>query len=179
MKPLLWRRSRFGKFLRHMPRVKHIRGTWLHRRLGDRLFDPHLWHPTRQRFAAGLAVGAFFAMMPAPLQMVAAALIAYITRVNIPAAIVGTWISNPFTFPLCIYAQYRLGCFLIGSHPSDAPTHDLIATLKHAPVPFIVGVLPSATLLAIIVYPVTLLVWDFVTARLAAHHRRHHSVPQR
>lgn len=166
MKPHIWRRSRFGKYLRHMPRIKNIRGTWLHRRLGDRLFRAELWQPTRQRFAAGLAVGAFFALMPAPFQMLAAALIAFITRVNIPAAIAGTWISNPFTFPLCVYAQYRLGCFILGTGATDIPTHDIVALLKKAPVPFLVGAFPAAIILAIIVYPLTLVVWDIVTSRM-------------
>jgi uncharacterized protein (DUF2062 family) len=165
MKPMHWRRSRFGKYLRHMPRIKTIRGTWLHRRLGDRLFSPELWHPTRQRFAAGLAVGAFFAMMPAPFQMAAAAFIAYITRVNIPAAIVGTWISNPLTFAVCIYAQYRLGCLILGGGISEVPRQDILEVVKKAPVPFLVGVVPAALILAIVVYPLTLLAWDFVMAR--------------
>lgn len=171
MKPLYWRRSRFGKYLRHMPRVKHIRGTWLHRRLGDRLFHSELWHPTRRRFAAGFAVGAFFALMPAPFQMLAAGIAAYITRVNIPAAIAATWISNPFTFPLCVYAQYRIGCLILGLGHTQVPTHDIFELLKQAPVPFVVGVFPAAAILAVIVYPLTLLIWDFVTARIEARRK--------
>ena len=167
MKPIQWRRGRLGPYLRHMPRVKHIRGTWLHRRLGERLFDPHLWHPTRQRFAAGVAVGSFFALMPAPFQMLAAGLIAYITRVNIPAAIAATWISNPITFPICVYVQYWVGSLILGKGVSDIPTTDLIAVVKHAPVPFLVGAFPTAAALAIIVYPVTLFLWDRVHSHYA------------
>jgi len=168
MKPIHWRRTRFGRYLRHMPRAKHIRGTWLHRRLGDRLFDNELWHPTRQRFAAGMAVGAFFAMMPAPFQMLAAAMIAYFTRVNVPAAFAGTWISNPFTMAFCIYSQYWIGSLILGRSPTDVPTHDLMALIKAAPVPFFVGVIPVAMLLAAVVYPLTLVIWDWAHARLEA-----------
>ena len=168
MKPIHWRRSYLGKYLRHLPRVKHIRGTWLHRRLGDRLFHGELWHPTRRRFAGGMAVGAFFALMPAPFQMLAAGLIAYFTRVNVPAAIAATWISNPLTFAPFVYAQYRLGCLILGHGPSDVPTHDIIALLKQAPVPFLVGAFPAAAILSLIVYPLTLLLWDFFTARIQA-----------
>lgn len=154
-----------------MPRVKHIRGTWLHRRLGDKLFHPDLWHPSRRRFAAGFAVGAFFALMPAPFQMFAAALIAYITRVNVPAAIAATWISNPFTFPLCVYLQYRLGCLILGARISEVPTHDILELLKKAPVPFLVGAFPAAAILAIISYPFALWVWDFFNSRINARRR--------
>ncbi|MDX2079851.1 MAG: DUF2062 domain-containing protein [Terrimicrobiaceae bacterium] len=166
MRPIHWRRSRLGHYLRHLPRAKHIRGTWLHRRLGDRLLAPELWQPSRRRFAAGAAVGAFFALLPAPFQMLAAALIAYITRVNVPMAIAATWITNPFTFPFFIYIQYRIGCLILGRGPSEIPTHDLVETLKHAPLPFVVGVVPAAMIAAAIVYPLTLVIWDFVQRRL-------------
>lgn len=166
MKPTHWRRSWFGKYLRHMPRVKHVRGTWLHRRLGDRLFHGELWQPTRKRFAGGMAVGAFFAMIPAPGQTLGAGLIAYFTRVNLPAAVAATWISNPLTMPLCIYVQYRIGCLILGRGPTDVPTHDLWEMAQKAPIPFLVGVLPSAAILSLIVYPLSLLIWDVFCARV-------------
>lgn len=170
MKPIHWRRTKIGKYLRHMPRAKHIRGTWLHRRLGERLFAPELWHPTRQRFASGMAVGAFFALLPLPIQMLAAALMAYITRVNIPAAIAGTWISNPLTFPFCVYAQYRIGCLLTGRQAIGFSSHDALSMLAHAPMPFFVGIVPTALLLAIIVYPLTLLIWDLTSTGVKKTH---------
>jgi uncharacterized protein (DUF2062 family) len=172
MKPIHWRRTKLGKYLRHMPRAKHIRGTWLHRRLGERLFAPELWHPTRQRFAAGMAVGAFFALLPLPIQMLAAALMAYITRVNIPAAIAGTWISNPLTFPFCVYAQYRIGCLLTAREAIGFRSHDAFSMLSHAPMPFFVGIVPSALLLAIIVYPLTLLIWDLTATGVQKTHMK-------
>jgi hypothetical protein len=172
MKPIHWRRTKLGKYLRHLPRAKHIRGTWLHRRLGERLFAPELWHPTRQRFAAGMAVGAFFALLPLPIQMLAAALMAYITRVNIPAAIAGTWISNPLTFPLCVYAQYRIGCLLTAREAIGFRSHDAFSMLTHAPMPFFVGIVPTALLLAIIVYPLTLLIWDLTATGVQKTHMK-------
>ena len=170
MKPIQWRRSKLGKYLRHLPRAKHIRGTWLHRCMGDRLFDTELWHPNRQRFAAGMAIGAFFALLPLPIQMIAAGLMAYITRVNIPAAIAGTWISNPFTFPFCVYAQYRIGCLLTAREAIGFRSHDALAMLTHAPMPFFVGIVPTALLLAFIVYPLTLLIWDFSAKGIQKRH---------
>ena len=173
MKPMHWRRSRIGRYLRHLPRAKNIRGTWIHRFFGDRLFSPELWHPTRERFAAGMAVGAFFALMPPlPIQMVGAALAAYITRVNVPAAIAGTWISNPFTFPFCVYFQYRLGCFLTGRAPMHFKDPDLLASLSGAPMPFLVGIIPGGLLLAAATYPVTLILWEWTTRSIHAAKKR-------
>lgn len=115
-----------------------------------------------------MAVGAFFAMLPAPGQTIGAGLIAYFTRVNLPVAVAATWISNPLTMPLCIYVQYRLGSLILGHWQAEIPTHDLIELLKKAPIPFLVGVLPSAAILSLVVYPLTLLIWDIVNARMHA-----------
>jgi uncharacterized protein (DUF2062 family) len=161
MKPIHWRRTALGKYLRHLPRPKQFRGTWLHRCCGDRLLASELWTPTRQRFAAGLAVGAFFAMIPVPFQMLAAALIAYITRVNIPIAVAATWISNPFSYPVVIYAQYRLGCFILSREPIQLHGEHLLGEISKAPVPYFTGVFPSAAILALVLYPITLKVWDW------------------
>jgi len=124
-----------------------------------------------------MAVGAFFALIPSPGQTLGAALLAYFTRVNVPAAVAATWISNPLTMPFLIYAQYRLGCLLLGHGPTDVPTHDLWEMVQKAPIPFLVGVLPSAAILSMIVYPLSLVLWDFFTARIRARHAAHAPIP--
>jgi hypothetical protein len=169
MKPIHWRRTKIGRYLRHLPRAKHVRGTWIHRCFGDRLFASELWHPTRQGFALGMAVGAFFAMLPPlPIQMIGAALVAYVMRVNVPAALAGTWISNPFTTPFCVYLQYRLGCLLLGREPAEIHINHLLTTLEAAPVPYLVGILPIAVGTMVLTYPLTLVLWDWATPRIHA-----------
>jgi uncharacterized protein (DUF2062 family) len=173
MKPIQWRRTKLGKYLRHLPRRKHIKGTFVHRLFGDRLFESELWHPTRQRFASGMALGAFFALMPPlPFQMVGAGIIAFITRVNVPAALAGTWISNPFTTPFIVYLQYRLGCLMMGREPIHIAEGQLISSLASAPLPYMLGILPSATVLALVSYPLTLIFWDLIHSRLEAARKR-------
>jgi uncharacterized protein (DUF2062 family) len=114
MKPSQWRRTWAGKYLRHIPRVKQLRGTFLHRAFGDRLFDPRFWHWDRHGTALGLAIGAFFSVLPMPLQSLPAAFFAVVFRANLPAALVGCWITNPFTFPLFFYLQLKIGSVLLG-----------------------------------------------------------------
>jgi uncharacterized protein (DUF2062 family) len=173
MKPIHWRRTKLGKYLRHLPRRKHIKGTMVHRLFGDRLFDSELWHPTRQRFASGMALGAFFALMPPlPFQMLGAGIIAYITRVNVPAAMTGTWISNPFTTPFIVYLQYRLGCFMMGRDPIQIADGQLLSSLAAAPLPYMLGILPSAIILALISYPISLILWDGIFSRIEAAKKR-------
>ena len=173
MKPIPWRRTKLGTYLRHLPRRKHIKGTMVHRLFGDRLFDSELWHPTRQRFASGIALGAFFALMPPlPFQMLGAGIIAYITRVNVPAAMTGTWISNPFTTPFIVYLQYRLGCFMMGRDPIHIAEGQFLSSLAAAPLPYMLGILPSAIILALISYPISLIVWDGIFSRIEAAKKR-------
>jgi len=173
MKPIHWRRTKLGKYLRHLPRRKHIKGTMVHRLFGDRLFESELWHPTRQRFASGIALGAFFALMPPlPFQMLGAGIIAYITRVNVPAAMTGTWISNPFTTPFIIYLQYRLGCLMMGRDPIHIAEGQFLSSLAAAPLPYLLGILPSAIILALISYPISLILWDGIFSRIEAAKKR-------
>jgi uncharacterized protein len=166
VKPHQWRRSKAGPYLRLLPRIKHLKGSWLHRRFGERLFGPEMWQPERSRFAAGTAVGVFFAMMPLPLQMVSAGFLAVITRVNLPAAIVATWVSNPLTLPVILYGQYRLGAFLMGRPAGGPPSGGLAEMLAHAPLPVLAGACVSAVVASVVAYPLALAGWDFVTVRL-------------
>ncbi len=166
MKPRQWRRSSAGPYLRHLPRIKHMRGTWLHRKLGDRLFAREMWHPERGRFAFGCAIGVFCAMMPVPVQMVMAALLAFLLRVNIPVAVACTWVSNPVTTPLILFSQYQLGSFLIGGAEAEQPKEDMLALLAHAPWPLLVGALISGAILSLGAYPLALAGWDWLSARL-------------
>ena len=133
MKPHQWRRSAAGKYLRHLPRIKNIRGTWLHRVLGDRLFLPELWHPDRLRIASGCAIGAFCAMLPLPIQMVLSAFLAFLMRANIPAAVGLTWVSNPLTTPFFVYAESKLGMFLLGNESVIVRGAKFMEILKNTP----------------------------------------------
>lgn len=65
--------------------------------------------------AMGMAVGIFVSIMPIiPLQTVVAVALAYLLRGSKSAAALGTWLSNPLTVPLVYYANYKLGCLLLG-----------------------------------------------------------------
>jgi uncharacterized protein (DUF2062 family) len=103
--------------------------------------------------------------MPLPFQMLAAALIAYLTRVNIPSAIACTWFSNPLTTPLFLLGQYKLGSFLIGRTPTDEPTSDVLALLSQAPLPVLVGAFVSGAIVSLATYPLALKGWDWFKRR--------------
>lgn len=65
--------------------------------------------------ALGMAVGVFVSITPIiPLQTIVAVALAYLVRGSKSAAALGTWLSNPLTIPLVYYANYKLGCMILG-----------------------------------------------------------------
>lgn len=89
-------------------------GGWLH--------HPSLWHLHRRPVAGGVAVGLFCGLIPGPLQMISAALLAVLLRVNLPVAVFTTLYTNPFTIvPLYVLA-YEFGAWVSGSQNGGVET---------------------------------------------------------
>ncbi len=75
------------------------------------------------RIARGVAFGVFISFSPFfGFHIIFALLMAKILRGNLIAAVAGTAIGNPLTFPFIIGAALKLGNFLLGRDPAD---HDL------------------------------------------------------
>ncbi len=109
--PNHWQRQ----FFRAVPRRRHLRGGRLHRLLGERLFRPQLWALTNPELAKGLALGLFIGCTPTMgVQILLSGGAAFLFRVNVPMALLGTLISNPLTAPLLYPMEYKLGVWLIG-----------------------------------------------------------------
>ena len=88
---------------------KHLAkfGGFLHR-------HPNLWHLNRKSVSGGVAVGMLCGLIPGPLQMLGAALIAIPLGVNLPVALITTLYTNPFTIvPLYLFA-YWIGSLVTG-----------------------------------------------------------------
>src|ERR1019366_3025249 len=102
-------RKLFSRFLPSHETVKNQR--WL-KPFGSWLQHPNLWHLHRRSVAGGGAVGMFCGLIPGPLQMIGAALLAVSFRVNLPVALIATLYTNPFTIvPLYVLA-YELGAWV-------------------------------------------------------------------
>ena len=104
-------------------------------------------------------------MMPFPFQMLAAALIAYLIRVNIPVSIASTWVSNPLTTPLILLGQYELGCVLIGRTPVSEPGIDMLKLLSQAPLPLLIGALITGAVSSLAACLLALKGWDWFVGR--------------
>lgn len=70
---------------------------------------PYLWRLTKHSVAGGVAVALLVGFIPLPLEMTLAGLLAILIRVNLPVAILATWLTNPITFLPANYLIYRVG----------------------------------------------------------------------
>jgi uncharacterized protein (DUF2062 family) len=87
---------------------------WL-KPFGSFLHHPNLWHVNRRSAAGGVAVGLFCGLIPGPFQVISAAIMAVLLRVNLPVAAFTTVYTNPFTIlPLYVVA-YKLGALVSGA----------------------------------------------------------------
>jgi uncharacterized protein len=168
-----WRRRIRRYLLLQYPRKRKLKGGFLHRWLGDRLFEHRLWKPERMPFAGGIALGLVIGLMPTYyVQIILAFLLAYALRMNITAAVLGTLVTNPITTPGILLLQYRLGIYLIGAPDKTELSRypgAVQAILDHGK-PYLVGSLVSALAAGALGYGITLLVWGFVVK--ARHHEK-------
>jgi uncharacterized protein len=86
------------------------------------ILDHHgLWQFNRRSVAWGTAIGLFFSVAIPVAQIPFAALVAVYFRVNVPVAIFGTLLSNPFTTPAILFFAYQLGSLVVGhAQPAHA-----------------------------------------------------------
>ena len=93
---------------------------------GSFLMHPNLWHLNRRSVSGGFAVGLFAGLVPGPLQMLTAALIAVPLRVNLPVALATTLYTNPITIGPLYLLAYAYGRLLVDGNgmAAQAPAFD-------------------------------------------------------
>jgi uncharacterized protein len=107
-------------FRKYLPSADQVRGhKWLAGR-AHWLQHPNLWCLNRDSVAGAVAIGLFAGLVPGPLQMLAAALLAIPLKKNLPVALITTFYTNPLTIvPLYVLA-FGYGKLLLGAthHPA-------------------------------------------------------------
>lgn len=128
-------------FIRQNPKVPVHRFGWI----GQRVYDPDLWHFGRRSVAGGVGLGLFLSFIPIPIQMLLAMPFALIMRVNLPVTFTAIWATNPITFaPMFIFA-FKVGTWITGYEnptggiPFEATFDGLAATLDLIWYPLLVG----------------------------------------
>jgi len=97
-----------------LPKPKDIKKNPYLKVFGDLLQDENIWRLNQHSLSLALFIGVFWACMPIPFQMVAAAGCAILLRANLPVSVALVWISNPVTMPPIFYFNYSVGSALLG-----------------------------------------------------------------
>jgi uncharacterized protein len=97
-------------------------------RMGPFLRHPDLWQLTRASVARGVAIGVFFGFLIPLGQIPAAAVLSIPLRANVGAAVAGTLVTNPVTFPPIYLVAYRLGSFALDRPIEHADERAIAAT---------------------------------------------------
>ena len=100
---------------KYMPNPKVVRKHRFIKLFGSLLHDANLWHLNRRSVSGAFAVGLFVAFIPVPAQMLLAAAIAIVVRVNLPVAVGLVWITNPVTIPFILFLAFKIGTLFTGS----------------------------------------------------------------
>jgi uncharacterized protein (DUF2062 family) len=144
---------------------------WL-KPFGRWLQHHNLWHLHRRSVAGGVAVGLLCGLIPGPLQMIGAALLAILLRVNLPVAAFTTLYTNPFTIVPLYMLAYEIGAWLSGVHSGTAMVQlsfpelhwsswlsDFWGWLKMLGKPLLIGLPVLAICLAIVGYFAVRVAW--------------------
>jgi uncharacterized protein len=103
------------RFFKPLSRQRHrFKSHWVMRPFRLVLEHPVYWSLNRRSVTRAFALGLFVAFVPAPVQMALGASTALLLRLNVPAAVAGTFITNPLTAAPIYVAAYLVGCQLLG-----------------------------------------------------------------
>ncbi|MDQ9169132.1 DUF2062 domain-containing protein [Oxalobacteraceae bacterium R-40] len=113
-----WRNHRW---LKHIPTQETVLAYPFLKPVRHILDHHGLWQFNRRSVAWGAAIGLFFSVAIPIAQIPVAAMVAVYFRVNVPVAIFGTLLSNPFTTPAILFFAYQLGSLMVGhAQPAQA-----------------------------------------------------------
>ncbi|MDX2187857.1 MAG: DUF2062 domain-containing protein [Opitutaceae bacterium] len=120
---------------RHFSRPR-LKGSRMHRWLGDHLMDKSLWRATPESLARAWLVGFPITSIPfLPGQSLIALALGFANRANLFLCVGLQYLSNPLTAIVHLPACYFAGKIIMGRSPmaawNDAVTRDWGHALKH------------------------------------------------
>jgi uncharacterized protein (DUF2062 family) len=107
-------------FRKYLPDPEALRSSRVVAAFGRWLHHPNLWHLNRRSVSGAVAIGLFAGLVPAPLQMLTALLLAVPLKKNLPVALLVTFYTNPFTIVPLYLVAYAYGQFLL---PGERAAH--------------------------------------------------------
>lgn len=156
-------RSFIKRYLPHKDGF-HKKGGGMHL-LSDYLHDPNIWHIHKRSSAGGVAIGIFCAFIPLPVQILCSAALAILFRMNLPIAVITSFISNPFTIAPIFYFSYLVGTKILGIEEQDVDFSISIEgfgnTLMNVWEPLLLGSFIMGTICSTMAYILVRLIWRF------------------
>jgi uncharacterized protein len=146
-------------FRKYLPDPEVLRSSRWVAALPRWLHHPNLWHLNRRSVSGAVAIGLFAGLVPGPLQMLTALILAVPLRKNLPVALVVTLYTNPFTIvPLYVLA-YAYGRLLLPGAHAPLPASFEMETWLALGKPLAVGLAALACTLALLGYLAVQIAW--------------------
>ncbi len=178
-------------FRKYLPDPESLRSSRMVGAFGRWLHHPNLWHLNRRSVSGAVAIGLFAGLVPGPLQMLTALLLAVPLRKNLPVALIMTLYTNPFTIVPLYLLAYAYGQFLLpGARAAQvAPFHfdwsrfaesmgGLVDWMMSLGKPLAVGLVALGCTLALLGYLAVQIGWRvYVVASWRARARRRKAAP--
>ena len=127
------------------------------------LHDRNLWGIRRRNVVPAVSMGMFVAFLPVFGQVLIAGLAALALRINIPIAIVTTFVSNPITAIPIFRTAYLVGAWLLSIEPGDFTIELSIkwmtTTLINVWPPLLLGSVLLGALAALVTHIILDLLW--------------------
>lgn len=151
-------------FKKYLPSPEKIRQNRSLGFLGALLSDPNLWHINRRSLAGAAFIGVFSSLVPIPMQMVLAAMLAIRFRCNLPLSVVLVWFTNPLTMVPVFYFTHRIGAWIL--RMPIVPLKDMsLAQFFEQMAPLWLGSILSGLVLGGLSWLVVKLIWRLAIIR--------------
>lgn len=131
-KPVVFRRRNKRTWPERVKAAVYPQGGWL--RAGT-----YVWHRLTRlpdpphRIARGIFAGVFISFTPLfGLHFFASALLAFLMRGNMVAAIFATFFGNPITFPIIAVSSVQLGHWMLGTGVDAVPARLILSAFASA-----------------------------------------------
>ncbi|MDH3451554.1 MAG: DUF2062 domain-containing protein [Gammaproteobacteria bacterium] len=147
------------------------------------LHDHQLWGIRRKSVVPAFSLGVFIAFLPFPAHLFEAALAALVLRVNIPVAVITTFIANPLTMGPMYYFNYRVGAALLSLQPGpfnfefslDWVTHTFVSIWR----PMLLGSVLVGAFAALLAFLALDLLWRYSIANYKTKKKKNRDLLER
>ncbi|MEM7432824.1 MAG: DUF2062 domain-containing protein [Pseudomonadota bacterium] len=142
---------------------EEVSGKWFLSPFAHLLHDRNLWGIRRRTVVPAVSMGMFVAFLPVFGQVLVAGLAALALRINIPVAIVTTFVSNPVTAIPMFRTAYLVGAWLLSIEPGEftieLSLHWMTTTLINVWPPLLLGSILLGALAALLVHSILDALW--------------------